>query len=194
MLLPPEWAPCQGRQWQTDGDKRVALQYRNSAGDAHRLQNTRIIVHTVPIQETFSPLCDWLGQLLLPSWFTSTVQGGGDTNETPGSRMDAMTADLTIFNNEDSWGCTMFTMKPQYYWSSTQRGLKDGFCSQPSKGGSQWSSSTLLQTEVDLALEWDWKTTREAIQSLDSAPYTIKLCHRNNIYLHLLQIYIYVDI
>lgn len=26
-------------------------------------------------------------------------------------------------------------------------------CSQPSKGGSQWSSSTLLQTEVDLALE-----------------------------------------
>lgn len=52
MLLPPEWAPCQ-RQWQTDADKRVALQYRNSAGDAHRLQNTHIIVHIVLIQETF---------------------------------------------------------------------------------------------------------------------------------------------
>lgn len=43
------------------------------------------------------------------------------------------------------------------------------FCSQPSKGGSQWSSSTLLQTEVNLALEWDWKTTIEEVQSLGSA-------------------------
>lgn len=50
-------------------------------------------------------------------------------------------------------------------------------CSQPSKGGSQWYSSTLLLTEVDLALEWDWKTTREEVQSLSSAAYSFKTCH-----------------
>lgn len=40
MLLPPEWAPCQTRQWQTEADKREALQYRKSAVDARRAQNT----------------------------------------------------------------------------------------------------------------------------------------------------------
>lgn len=48
-------------------------------------------------------------------------------------------------------------------------------CSQPSKGGSHRSSSTLLQTEVDLALEWDWKTTKEAVQSLSSAAHNSKI-------------------
>lgn len=58
-------------------------------------------------------------------------------------------------------------------------------CSQPSKGGSQWSSSTLLQTEVDLALEWDWKTTTEKSSHLtvplQKSIYKIK-CHLNHVW------------
>lgn len=76
------------------------------------------------------------------------MQESSDTNATPSSKVDALTAKLTTLY----YGDLSYTMPPavlQQHYSVAIGYL----CSQPSKGGSQWSSSTLLQTEVDLALE-----------------------------------------
>lgn len=40
MLLPPEWAPWRTRQWQSEADKRAALEYKQGKKKCRRAQNT----------------------------------------------------------------------------------------------------------------------------------------------------------
>lgn len=60
MLLPPEWAPCQTRQWQTEADKRQALQYRKSAGDARWAQKAHYCPCSADTRDSFPIVTDWV--------------------------------------------------------------------------------------------------------------------------------------
>lgn len=57
MLLPPEWAPWRTRQWQSEADKRAAIQYRLKKKMQASAEHT-LPLSVVLIQETVSPL--WL--------------------------------------------------------------------------------------------------------------------------------------
>lgn len=76
----------------------------------------------------------------------------GSTLVTAGLHTNAVTANIDYVvmraNSISSAICSIMAAVKRW-----EGGSEMDFCSQPSKGGSQWSSSTLLQTEVDLALE-----------------------------------------
>lgn len=145
MLLPPKWAPCQRRQWQSDW----CWQRRSLTVQKYCERCTLLLSYTALIQE--SSFCqhvtNWVNisshyHLNLHLLCKKVV-----TNATPSSKVDALTAKLTLY-----YGDIGYTMPPAVLQQHYSVAIGYIFVLSLRKGG----ASGLAQPFCKLRSIWHW--------------------------------------